>query len=135
MALSRAERRNRAHWIYFLRCPYSFEIRYVGKTTNVKQRAKAHRSKHTSTAKQAWIEELNSQGKEFIFDAVLGPVNSNDADRIENILIIRLGYSRKLSTITSKSSRRPTKQAAFLTNGKSKAYRRFKPTPSSDCQS
>ena len=106
MALSKADRVGRPHWVYFLRCPETNRVKYIGKTTNLREREAAHRRSHTSKAKADWVAGLEALGKSFLFDAILGPVDGNEAYRVENYLIVRhlIDYPGVLVNGTSRLS-------------------------------
>ena len=89
MALSRKDRADRSCWVYFLRCPDTMQVRYIGQTTNPRDRSKAHWQQRETSIKGEWVESLKSQGKRPVMDVVLGPLAYEDAVRCEWSIIVR----------------------------------------------
>ena len=59
-------------YIYILKDPTTNEIRYVGKTNNLKQRLNQHlySKKDTNRHKVNWIEKLKKQNKKPIIECI-----------------------------------------------------------------
>lgn len=49
-------------YIYSLDCPITGEIKYIGKTINIKQRYSQHLRSNEKTKKYAWIKSLENKG-------------------------------------------------------------------------
>lgn len=52
---------NKTHYIYGLFDPLTGEVRYIGRTVNLKKRLMEHMGKHTNDIKSAWINALKWQ--------------------------------------------------------------------------
>lgn len=96
MSISRAERARRKHWIYFLRCPWTGEVKYIGRSCKPEERIRSHLSEKTNARKAEWISSL--EPGVFCGDVILGPLCDEDAARAEAYLIIRhlIAYGDRL---------------------------------------
>ncbi len=70
----RGKRRNpnSIHYVYFLRCPITMKIRYVGVTISPKQRLSQHKivDSYCPESKKEWITMLRKEGKSPIMEIV-----------------------------------------------------------------
>ena len=76
-------------FVYFLRCPDTSVIKYVGKSCNPRARLSAHMSipSRGNPEKQIWIDSLKRDGKRPVLDIPIGPVDSDAANECELRLI------------------------------------------------
>ena len=76
-------------FVYFLRCPDTGVIKYVGRSCNPRARLSAHMSVPSlgNPEKQNWIDSLKRNGKRPLLDVSIGPVEKDAANECELRLI------------------------------------------------
>ena len=76
-------------FVYFLRCPDTGVIKYVGRSCNPRVRLSAHMSVPSlgNPEKQNWIDSLKRDGKRPLLDIAIGPVEKDAANECELRLI------------------------------------------------
>lgn len=67
-------------FIYALCCPFTGEIRYIGKAINVRKRFYCHWHDKERTPKTNWISSLKRKGEKPVMQIVEEIPNSNDED-------------------------------------------------------
>jgi len=88
MGLSRAEKQERRYVVYFLRCPLSKLVRYVGMTSNPRARAVSHATPIDGCLRKVeWIRELKSRGLRPILEVKTPEMSLGAAESLERRLI------------------------------------------------
>ena len=88
MSLTRKQREARSYFVYFLRCPDTGTVMYVGSTSCPVSRESGHLNVSAENNPKAdWVRSLKSQGKRFILDVVIGPMPYQKALDCERRLI------------------------------------------------
>jgi len=73
--------------IYALRCPFTNEVHYIGKSTNGMMRPSQHLNNSHSKKIQIWVEELKTFGHTPIIDVLYYVSEQEDIDAVEYTLI------------------------------------------------
>jgi hypothetical protein len=77
------------HWVYRLRDPVTFEVRYIGETYNPRNRYSAHLACAGSCLSRHWISGLKAQGHRPLFEIIYGPTDWRTAQRVERTVTCR----------------------------------------------
>ena len=80
---------NKTHYIYGLFDPLTGEVRYIGRTVNLKKRLMEHMGKHTNDIKSAWINALEKAGERPQMATLETATTLDDAKHIEHQWIRR----------------------------------------------
>lgn len=84
MGLSRNQLMNRDHVIYFLRCPVTGLIRYVGRTSNpIERRSNHYVVSDGQIEKRAWVAALRERGLKYEFEVKTPPMSYAAACHVE----------------------------------------------------
>lgn len=70
-------------FIYSLKCPFTNEVHYIGKTTKGMTRPLSHLKKSHSEKIQQWVEELKTFGQKPLIDIVCFVSEAEDIDSVE----------------------------------------------------
>jgi len=88
MGLTRQQLKERKFSLYFIRCPFTQVVKYVGITSNVKYRKQCHRSmKDGCPAKKRWVKEVKNAGERFDLEVKFTGLCIESARRLEHLLI------------------------------------------------
>jgi hypothetical protein len=117
--LTREQKQARTYCIYFLRCPDTWAVRYIGMSSIGRVREHAHwtdrllRPQAAPGSKEFWLQNLSASGKRPVFDAVLTGLKLEEAEQVETRLIFLHSQFRrselmqaKVDVCRCKSSRR-----------------------------
>ena len=75
--------------IYALKCPFTKEIHYIGKSTSGMIRPSAHfKNSHSNKIKE-WVEELSNLGQKPEISVLTYVSEQSDIDEIENLYITK----------------------------------------------
>ena len=119
MGLTRQQRDSLEFWVYFLRCPDTNVVKYVGFSCNTDARSGGHFSDTGRSMKARWVRSLVQAGKTFSLDVTLGPFSYDVANRVESFLILKHAttYPHNVNTKKVPGDRSdllvPTGHAAF----------------------
>lgn len=80
--------RSRDHFVYFLKCPESLEVKYIGATCDPIGRAMQHARLLTPTTRE-WVSSLRKSGHIFIMQTIGRPLCYEDACKKELRLIVK----------------------------------------------
>ena len=88
MGLTLAEKQRRRYVVYFLRCPITGMVRYIGCSSNPEARAISHtNSLDGMPEKRSWVERLKAAGLRFILEVKTPPMSYAAASHLEMRLI------------------------------------------------
>ena len=76
-------------FIYSLRCPFTNEVHYIGKTTKGMTRPLCHLKKSHSEKIQQWVEELKIFGQKPLIDIICFVSETEDIDSVEQYHILK----------------------------------------------
>ena len=112
MGATKEYRRNSPHYVYFVRCPESGTVRYIGISTNIEERS------HDGEV-ALWRDEFRKRGLEPIKHVVAGPLTFKQALLVESRLLLLHGVmypDRLFNTSVPKLRVKSSKWTIILTN-------------------
>ena len=109
---------NKIIYIYTLSHPITNEVRYVGKTINIKRRYKQHLYDKRGSHKASWVKSLKNDGLKPILTIIEECNNDNWAEReifwisqFDNLTNLKAGGNDSFKRITTEETKEKLKQA------------------------
>ena len=96
MALTRKQKELRKYAVYFLRCPMSNEVRYIGSTSNLEGRSAYHRAysqTDSGAGKRAWTQSVIDAGLLPVVEVKFSGLSYLAALEVEKYLIGKLSLA------------------------------------------